>query len=271
MSYRVELHCLHWPNVSDELVALHKKCFDHIGVRVTYTVEPVQHALWIERLLKERLPKLDAIGFVDIDCLAYSKAAVEEAIGYVKTSGSFLGLGQSSGPLPTRVYAAPAFLVISRHAYEVLGRPDMREGPDGDVAQGLSTAADRAGFRYRVLYPIGFYRPNAGALWQVGTFGHYGQGTEYQGGFFHNFNSRTNEGLDLFRERANAILAGEAQPTVLPYMSQSLALELPQFSESRPATISARAVLAYQRTRHRLSPHVPAWARKARSWLRRAR
>lgn len=235
----MELHSLYWPDMNPEIVALHKACFEHIGVEVRYSVEKTRHSLWMDRILRERLPHSDIVGFVDIDCLAYDKASIDAAADWVRRTGSFLGLAQSANHLrnSTKVYAAPSFILISRHAFEALKCPSMLDGPYGDVGQALSSAADSVRFVYRVLYPIGFY--GAAPVWQLGNYGSYGPGTEYEGGFYHNFNSRFTAGLDLIRDRASAILSDEPQPSRLPHMSRSLCEEA-DVSRPQPASLRSR-------------------------------
>ncbi|MDQ2634844.1 MAG: hypothetical protein M3Y78_14040 [Pseudomonadota bacterium] len=220
---QIELNSLYWPNIDPEIVRIHRKCFEHIGVPVRYTEERVRHGQWMDRVIAERLDRDGIVGFIDIDALAYSRAAVEDAFRYVDLTQSFLGIAQSSNHLQirTHIFAAPAFLVISKQAYDTLGRPSMMPKKKGwDVAQNLSMRADALGFPYRVLYPTGFREilPD-GTVWRLGNYGHFGIGTDFDGGFFHNFLGRDGR-VDILSQVANSIVADIGQPTTLPYMSR---------------------------------------------------
>jgi len=221
---KFELHCLYWDNANPEMVQLHRDCLSYLGVELTYTNKTVGHGLWLDRLARGRLDDLDAIGFIDIDCLPHSAAAVAAAFDHAIAAGSFIGLAQAANHItpPLPVYAAPAFLVISRDAFRKLGRPNLRSRGRLDVAQDLSRTADARGFPYRVLYPIGFNRSPEGGPWRLGNYGWYGIGTEYNGGFFHLFESRFTTSLDLFRAKAEAIMAGAKQLSSAPISSVDL-------------------------------------------------
>jgi len=223
---KFELHCLYWENANPEMVQLHRACLAHLGIDVIYTNQTIHHDRWLNQLVQRRIDGLDAIGFIDIDCLPYSADAVEAALSYALTAGSFIGLAQAANHIKPQlsIYAAPAFLVISRSAFQALGKPSLRTRHRADVAQDLSLVADARGFPYRILYPIGFNHSPEGGPWRLGNYGWFGIGTEYQGGFFHLFQSRLTKSQDLFRRKATEIMAGATQPTSAPISSTDLAL-----------------------------------------------
>ncbi|MBL8578994.1 MAG: hypothetical protein JNK47_17380 [Mesorhizobium sp.] len=219
---QIELNSLYWPGTNPEVPRIHRACFQHIGVPVKYTEKRIRHGRWMDRVIAERMDRDGIVAFVDIDALAYSRAAVENTFRYVEQTKSFLGLAQSSNHLQTRmrIFAAPCFLVISKHAFDALGRPSMMPTKFGDVAQELSTRADATGFPYRTLYPIGFREmPPHGTPWRLGNYGHFGIGTEYEGGFFHNYFGREGK-IDTISEVAAAIMEDRAQPAALQYVSR---------------------------------------------------
>ena len=73
-----------------------------------------------------------------------NNGAVMEAIGRAGRNNSFLGLAQSSNHINkgVHVFAAPAFLAISRAAWIKLGKPSLKPTPRGDVAEELSWCAE---------------------------------------------------------------------------------------------------------------------------------
>jgi hypothetical protein len=220
----IPIHTLYWPNMDMSIVEAHQAHWQRLGLPVEYTIRKVASGVWLQEVLERELRTNDAVAFADIDALAYSRDAVEELFAYVAETRSFLGLAQSANHLqPVKpVYAAPSFMIVSRYAYEALGRPDLRMRGRFDAAQKLSTTADAMGFAYRVLYPIGFHLLPESGPWRLGNFGHYGIGTEYAGGIFHLFESRRNPSIALFLEKAKRMAEGEPQPLTCPFMSQAL-------------------------------------------------
>lgn len=220
----IPIHTLYWPNMNGTIVESHRACSKKLGLGVTYTEQKINHANWMSDLAREDLKHHEAIIFMDIDCLAYSKEAVDIATDFALRSGSFLGLAQAANHIapPLPVYAAPSFLVISKEAYAQLGQPHLRETRRMDAAQNLSVVADARGFPYRTLYPFGYHDEPAGGYWRMGSFGTYGIGTEYSGGFFHLFQGRETRAADLFRSKAEDILAGKPQNPNPPFACQPL-------------------------------------------------
>jgi hypothetical protein len=222
---KIPIHTLYWPNMDASIVEAHKAHWQRLGFSIEYTVRKIANGKWMDELLPRELQQHEAVVFADIDALAYSRHAFEELVDHVMETGSFLGNAQAANHIqPVKpVYAAPSFMIVSRRAYDALGRPAMRAGRRFDAAQRLSVRADAMGFAYRALYPIGFHLMPEHGPWRLGNFGYYGIGTEYSGGIFHLFESRRNPSVALFLEKAKRMAEGETQPTALPHMSQSFA------------------------------------------------
>jgi len=231
MSQMIPMHTLYWPNMNPTIVGYHKKCWAKLGIEIIYTERKISHHRWLDEVLVERMSSYEAVGFVDIDCIPYSRTPIEQAVDYALTAESFIGIAQSAGhfqPL-LPVYAAPAFLIISRAGYAQLGRPPLRARYRLDAAQNLSAVADAMGFPYRAIYPLGYHRlPNSGA-WRLGNYGYYGIGSEYDG-LFHLYQTSAGN-VDLFADAAERILQGREQPKTFPFMSSAIS---PPASRSTP-------------------------------------
>ena len=65
--------------------------------------------------------------FVDDDCLPLTRAAVMEALQWAAQQNSFLGLAQATNHINkgVHVFAAPAFLGISRAGWKRLGKTQL--------------------------------------------------------------------------------------------------------------------------------------------------
>src|SRR3569832_741914 len=104
----IPLHTLYWPNMNPTIVGYHKKCWAKLGIELTYTERQVPHDRWLDEVIAEKLDSNEAIGFVDIDCIAYSRRAVDEATEFALATGSVIGNAQSANHFPPMlpVYAA---------------------------------------------------------------------------------------------------------------------------------------------------------------------
>jgi hypothetical protein len=218
----IPIHTLYWPNLNPTIVGYHKKCWAKLGIEITYTERQVPHDRWLDEVIVEKIDGNDAIGFVDIDCIAYSREAVEQAVDYALAAKSFIGIAQSANHFPPLlpVYAAPAFLIVSRAGYTELRRPALRARHRLDAAQNLSATADAIGFPYRAIYPRGYHRLPTSGAWRLGNYGYYGIGSEYEG-LFHLYQTGAGN-VDLFAETAERMLDGRGQVESFPYVCQAL-------------------------------------------------
>lgn len=218
----IPIHSLYWPDMDPRIVACHKQCWTKVGVEVRYTERKIPHDRWLDEMIAEHMDSNEALGFVDIDFLAYTRDAVDAAIEFALGARSFVGMAQSANHFPPLlpIYAAPSFLIISRAGYAALGRPELRARHRLDAAQNLSAVADAIGFPYRAIYPLGYHSIPEGGPWRLGNYGYYGIGTEYEG-LFHLYASRLGGG-GLFAEVAGRILSGEGQARTFPFSSRAL-------------------------------------------------
>ncbi|MCB4378581.1 MULTISPECIES: hypothetical protein [unclassified Synechococcus] len=152
--------------------------------------------------------KADVILFVDNDCFPLKREAVRSAIGFAANRRSFLGLAQASNHINhgQHIFAAPAFLAISRVGWISMGRPSCSPTVRGDVAEELSWRAEEIGLRYRAWYPRFFHHYSSEGEWSLGNYGYFGIGTIYQDLVFHLFQGRLNENVALFEKVSNAVV-----------------------------------------------------------------
>lgn len=204
MRNEAEFHVFHTTGIPDSVVADHRAVAERVGVNVRYHSRPhsedtdviyTAHGAFMTQMLQEA--RSEAVCFLDVDCLPYDVEPLDHAYTWAVEHASFVGNAQniSHSHLRQRTYAAASMLIVSRAAWDRLGRPALtwtmrrRFPPTGwrdvvrrreqvDTAQPLSLAADRAGYPYRVLYPRGF---DAGPVWSLGSYGDYGRGTWYPG------------------------------------------------------------------------------------------
>lgn len=205
---RAEIHSLCWPTADPLLAEKQAQVFRHFELPIRQHGIKVSHGLWIDALLTQS--EADVVMLVDNDCVPLKREAVLEAIQYAWARKIFLGLAQSSGHIDggRHVFAAPAFLAVSRQAWEALGRPSFQPNPRSDVAQELSRQAEEKGLVYRAWYPTHFHRPSREGLWRLGNYGCYGIGSVFADRVFHLYQGRFGDNVALFAQVCDRICEG---------------------------------------------------------------
>ena len=152
----ITINTLLWDNLDPRMVESHKAVYDHFDLPVSYTKQNIHHGTWMDTICKET--PADLIMFCDADCIPLTKDAFFEAVQYCSTTGGFVGPAQASNhygpPIPSHVFASPAFFMIPKQTYDRMGSPSFAsvEGRS-DVAQEVSRKADELGVPYQCWYP----------------------------------------------------------------------------------------------------------------------
>lgn len=204
----IEFHSLHWDNVNPQMLESHKSVIDHFGIDLKYHAENIEHGVWLNSIF--RSSKADIVCIIEPDLVPLDKDAVNDMISFVVKNKTFVGIAQcASHKTPANhIYAGPGFFVMPLAIYKQLGQPCFRPPRGGDVAEGISFAADNIGFRYRALMPTCFERIPKGGAWALACAGHYGIGTVYHNRFYHLFESRKNQNIELYAKRCEEIISG---------------------------------------------------------------
>lgn len=203
-----EIHTLSWPEAHQALIESQQAVFKAFNLPIHVHHDRVDHGLWMDHVLSHATS--DVILFIDNDCVPLTSQAVMEAVMYAWNMKSFLGVAQSSNHLsnPSHIFAAPAFLAISREGWVGMGRPSCRVTTRGDVAEELSYRAEELKLHYRAWYPTHYIKPSREGLWRLGNYGSYGIGTVYANKVFHLYQGRLAENVDLFATTCHDIIAG---------------------------------------------------------------
>lgn len=172
----------------------HEKCCKALGLDIMYHEDRCYsthdeaysaHGEFMTSILRESQD--DAVGFLDVDCLPHNVENIQAAWRWAEEFGSFIGNAQniSHTLMRNRIYAAASFLIVSKYAWKKLGSPSMawflQDGVQIDTAQLLSLRADDVGFRYWLMYPVGYDGTGIGnsEAYELGPYGRYGIGTLY--------------------------------------------------------------------------------------------
>ena len=205
----IEWHSLAWPNMDERMIAAQSAVMQHFGVGLKYTREQIVHGVWMDGIMRHA--KSDMVGFFDADCVPTNGEIVGKCMDYVCKHKSFIGLAQVSNHIGHRnhIFAAPSFFLIWRQCWLDLRRPTfMAIKRKADVAENVSFEAEMVGVSYRALYPSHYEKDPPGSIWHLANYGRYGVGTTYHGGFYHLYNSRFNENIELFAKRCGEIVEG---------------------------------------------------------------
>lgn len=201
----MKFHVFYTSVVPEQIVQDHQQCCQKLGLDVEYAKTAhsddrdkvySQHGDFLTSTMSSS--RDDVVCFLDIDCLPHDPHVLASAYEWALENGSFVGNAQniSHTRMRNHVYAAASMLMVSKEAWNSLGRPDLSwfirgrlkgrlrrlvGGPGGDqidTAQLLSLKADEVGLPYRLMYPIGYDEP---PTWKLAGYGDYGRGTTYPG------------------------------------------------------------------------------------------
>ena len=204
----VSVNTLYWPDTDPGIVKAHSDVMKHLGIDVCYTIQQYPHGQWMDAVMEQT--DSDIVVFLDIDCVPTNMTVFDDAIEWVAKHQSFLGIAQVSNHIKpaSHIYAAPAFLVVYKKAWEFLQKPTFAEVPWGDVGENFSYSAEMAGLKYKTLMPTHYHKRPDGERWFLHSYGEYGIGTHFEGGVFHLYQGRMPQNQKLFKKVCRDIIKG---------------------------------------------------------------
>ena len=213
---KIAVNSLHWDNLDPRMTAGHKKVYEHFGIPVAYTHQNFDHGEWMTHICKN--VAADIFVFVDADCVPICDKVFQEGIDYCVKTGGFVGPAQASNhfghPVPSHVFASPAFFMIPKQTYMKLRSPSFSviQGRS-DAAQELSRKADDVGIPYRCWHPTKYEHDlktqNPLGYDTLGNYGRYGIGTVFgDNKIYHLYEGRKGKNVDRFEQRCTEIVQG---------------------------------------------------------------
>ena len=220
----MKFHVFYTRNLSAQIIDDHRRVASHVGVDVEYHEfehDPdynrryTMHGRFMTSVIRDDPDEVSC--FLDADCLPYDAGFLRLVFDWVTENRSFAGNAQNISHAVTRnrVYAGASMLMVHKDAWRRLGSPSLawtkrlhslREPRvQIDTSELLTMRANRAGFGYRLLLPLGF---DSEPAWDLGPFGSYGHGTLYPGTWHHfQANQLANGPTELWADRVESILA----------------------------------------------------------------
>jgi hypothetical protein len=88
------------------------------------------------------------------------------------------------------------------------------------MAQELTRAAVEKEKRLKMYFPTSFQSTPAGGIWRLSGYGYYGIGTIYDEKFYHLYQTRFKQNVDLFVETCELILSDRIDQINRKYSSR---------------------------------------------------
>ena len=208
MGLSVSINSLYYPNSNMEFVNAQKKVMEHFNIPVNYYEQSTRHGVWMDTVMDHT--NADVVGFIDIDCIPLTKTAVSDLVKFVAKNKSIAGIVQASNHIPpfTHTFVAPSCFFIWRKLYEAL-RTTFCETHRSDVCEEVCYAAEMNGVRMKALYPTHFEKEPQEGVWRLNNYGLYGVGSVFAGQFYHLYQSRYEENVQLFIKRCDDVVKGK--------------------------------------------------------------
>ena len=204
-----EFHSLYWPNIDKLIVDNHSAIMEKFRIPINYHSCTIDHGQWMDDIMEQAVAYSNAeiICFLDIDCIPISEKFIQY-IRWARINKSFVGIAQVSNHIEpaSHVYAAPAFFAIHKDCWVKMGKPSFRAYMNGDVAERLSYVAETERIPYSCIYPSRYYKDPAEGVWRLGNYGNYGIGTIFEDAFYHLYQSRHSDNINLFYTHCQMIL-----------------------------------------------------------------
>lgn len=211
---KIVFNTLAWSNIDDKMMEGHKSVYEHFDIPIAYTRDNYDHGEWMDYICQTE--DADLFVFFDVDCIPLNETIINSCIEYCSMTGGFVGPAQASNhygpPIPSHVFASPAFFMMPKTTYQSLNCPTFRSVQGrSDVGQEVSRVADEMGVPYHCLYPTKYERglrtSNPLGYDKLGNYGRYGIGTVYgNDDVYHLYEGRTKKNVDKFVERCSQVI-----------------------------------------------------------------
>ena len=203
---RISLNSLYFPNSDPKFIEAAKSVHKKFDLVVNYTEAVVRHGEWMNYIMETS--NADVVGFLDIDCIPLHKNAVMDLVKFAAKNKSIAGCAQATNHIApmTHIFIAPCCFFIYRPLWVALGKPTFAETQRSDVCEEVCYVAEEHGVRMKALYPTHFEKEPQEGVWRLHNYGLYGVGTTFAGSFYHLYQSRFQENVNMFIQRCNEVV-----------------------------------------------------------------
>jgi len=145
----------------------------------------------------------EEIIFLDIDCIPTNSVALLFLAAEAARS-KLIGCAQRANHIDNHghVYVGPFCCALNRTLWNELGRPSFLPTARGDAGEELTFVCEEMRKPFEFLWPSSVEEP----VWKLSEDRYFGIGTEYEGLFWHLFESRHDKGNARFIKRCEEIL-----------------------------------------------------------------
>jgi hypothetical protein len=201
-----QIFSLHWENIDPRIPHYQKKVMDKHKLPIQqHCISGFDHGEWMEWVMR-RSEGIDIVLFMDVDCIILDR---DKAMTRIQKAhdGTLVGNEQATNHLgefvASRVFVAPSFMAVHRHAWKALGEPSFKATPLADVGQNLTDVWQQRNV------PVDFLRVSGCdiAKWDLPNKPqHYGIGTTFADTTYHLFESRDPANADRFVKKCEEVL-----------------------------------------------------------------
>jgi hypothetical protein len=194
---------LYWDNIDPRLVVAQQSACAALQITVfQHRIDGLDHGDWIDWVMARR-EDIEVFLFLDIDCIPLSNITLQDRLQGAG-AGKLVGAEGAANHLdPSRSYAGPWYVCISRSFWIRAGRPSARATPHADVCQNWTDTWRRLNGTVMLIPPTHCVTPK----WDLpGRPLAYGIATTYGGDCFHLFESRSTN-PEPFLQRCRQIAA----------------------------------------------------------------
>lgn len=205
---KISINTLCWDNVNPIILDMQKKVMNRFEIPIEYTLNNIHHGAWIDQILNTK--DADVYVFFDSDCIPLSREAFDESLNYC-INGYLVGNVQVTNCIKAKhdFFCGPSFFMISRSYYERIGKPSAVNNRRSDVAQELTRSAVDLELRLKMNFPKTFQGVPQGGIWRLSGYGYYGVGTVYDDKYYHLWQSRFKQNIELFQDTCECVLRGD--------------------------------------------------------------
>lgn len=201
---QVCVRSLAWKNVNPAIIKKQKDVFRKLDIPLSQEIiNKIDHGHWMDMHIHEAKDD-DILIFCDIDAFPLTKKLYEKSIS-IANKGYVFGMAQHSNlDKNAKNYAGPMYIAFKKNTWAELGEPTMKPTAMTDAAEQLSINAGS-------LNKLSLLQPNFSLYpkWSLNNETTFGVGTFYGNNeFFHLFQSRKKENIDLLVYVANQVISG---------------------------------------------------------------
>jgi glycosyltransferase involved in cell wall biosynthesis len=180
--------------IDPQVLAHQKAVFEHFGIEITQVLTELPHGEAIDHWLNNN--EFSRIHIWDVDAIPTTSEIPTDP-------KKLCGIAQQAHHIEGKpIYVGVAYITFTETMWKKWGKPSFAPTETNDTGGEVTLAA--GGFeKCKSIWPLHVVQPK----WDLGENSTFGLGTTYQGGIYHAFEVRLNNG-QMFIEKCKEVLGG---------------------------------------------------------------